>query len=81
MPNMTDTTRRIRIATALKASGICAIIGIGLLLDQKAAVWGQYATDVAVWAIFFAILARVDRAQQARLVACVIYATLGEMFL
>ena len=73
--------RRNLLTTVLPTAGICAIIATGLLLDQKAVPWGQLATDLAVWAIFFAILARAPHDGRARLVACVIYATLGEMFL
>jgi hypothetical protein len=78
---MLALTRRNPAAPAFKAAGICGIIAAGLLLDQKFPFWGQIVTNVAVWLIFIAVLARVSRLQQASLVACVVYASLGEIFL
>ncbi len=78
---MATTMRRNAFAPAVRAAGICAIIAAGLLVDQKIPAGGQVTTDVAVWLIFIAMLARVSRAQQVTLVACVVYATLGEVFL
>ncbi len=66
---------------AIRAAGIVCIIAAGLLLDQKLPVWGQTFTNIAVWLIFIAILLRASRLQQISLVACVLYAAIGEIFL
>jgi hypothetical protein len=68
-------------ATALRATVIVCIIAFGLLLDQHVEVWGQLATNIAVWLIFIAILRRAPATERLSLVACVIYATIGEIFL
>jgi len=67
--------------TALRAAAIVCIIAFGLLLDQHIEFWGQLVTDIAVWLIFIAILRRAPATERFSLIACVIYATLGEMFL
>ncbi len=60
---------------------IACIIAFGLLLDQHLERWGQLITNIAVWLIFAAIVMRAPRLQQIGLIACVVYATLGEIFL
>lgn len=64
----------------IRAFVICAVITLGLAVDQHVA-WGQVLVSVAVWALFAYWLYRAPREQQVTLVACVIYATLGECFL
>ncbi len=66
---------------AFGAAGIIGVIAAGLLLDQKLAFWGQIITNAAVWLIFIGILRRASLEEQISLVACVCYATLGEIFL
>lgn len=74
-------TRRVAHALALKAAAIVCIIACGLLLDQHFEFWGQLITNVAVWLIFIAIVWRAPRLEQVSLIACVLYATIGEIFL
>jgi hypothetical protein len=73
--------RRSAGAPAIRVAGIIFIIAAGLLLDQKLPFRGQIFTNIAVWLSFVAILLRASRLQQISLVACVLYATIGEIFL
>ena len=73
--------RRNLNVPAFRAAGIICIIAAGLLLDQKFAFGGQIITNIAVWLIFIGVLWYAPRAEQISLVACVFYATLGEIFL
>ncbi len=57
------------------------IIAVGLLLDQKLPFWGQTLTNIVVWLFFTAILLRGSRVQRVSLIACVLYAAGGEIFL
>ncbi len=74
-------TRSVAYAPALKAAAIVCIIALGLLLDQHFESWGQLITNVAVWIIFVYIVWRAPRLEQVSLIACVLYATIGEIFL
>jgi hypothetical protein len=60
---------------------IVATITIGLIADQKAGPYGQLCVSVAAWLLFGALWLRSSREQRAGLVACLVYATAGEMFL
>ena len=64
-----------------RIGAVTTIIACGLLLDQHCEAWGQAITNVAVWLIFAAIVARAQRLEQISLIACVCYATAGEVFL
>lgn len=68
-------------APVYKSAAIVCIIAFGLLLDQHLATWGQLITNVVVWLIFVAVLLRTPRLEQIGLIACVVYATIGEIFL
>ena len=73
--------RRNLNVPAFRAAGVICLIAAGLLLDQKFVFGGQIITNIAVWLIFIGILRRASREVQISLVACVCYATLGEIFL
>lgn len=60
---------------------ILATIAVGLLIDVKVGLLGQMALSAVVWAILFFLLAIQDRRTRAPLIACLLIATLGEMFL
>lgn len=64
-----------------RASAIVAVIAAGLLLDQHVEFWGQTATSFGVWALFLHWLRDAEPRHQLALAACVVYATLGEIFL
>ena len=64
-----------------RAALIAGAIVVGLALDQAIEFWGQILTNVAVWALFLNWLSRADAEEQVTLTACVVYATLGEIFL
>lgn len=72
---------RARRADAAKACVIVTVISGGLLLDQALAVWGQALTNVGVWALFLYWLRGTSPQERVGLTACVLYATLGEVFL
>jgi hypothetical protein len=66
---------------APRAAVIVTVIGGGLALDQLVAFWGQTLTNAAVWALFLWWLREADPREQLCLAVCVVYATLGEIFL
>ena len=72
---------RVSAHPAVKAAAVVIAIGGGLVLDQKLEFWGQALTDIVVWAVFLHYLLRAPLAEQESLVACVLYATFGEIFL
>ena len=59
---------------------IVATIVLGLLVDQAWVPHGQLAASVAAWLAFF-VLWRVERARRPMLLACLLFATAGEVFL
>jgi hypothetical protein len=64
-----------------RALVIAAVIAGGLALDQHLESWGQVLTNCAVWALYLHWLQRADAPQRLGLTVCVLYATLGEIFL
>jgi hypothetical protein len=72
-----NATRQASAQAAL----IAGVIAGGLALDQAVEFWGQAATSVAVWVLFLHCLSRAEPEEQIALTACVVYATLGEIFL
>ena len=60
---------------------IAIVIVCGLAIDHVAAVWSQPAVDVAAWAVFLALFARSAFAERIALLACLLLATAGELFL
>ena len=64
----------------VEAAVFAALIVLGLLLDQSV-TWGQIAVDAVIWVVFAERLVRADRDERVVLVACLVWATLGECFL
>ena len=64
-----------------RGAAIIAVICGGLVLDQRLEIWGQTVTNCGVWALFLHWLRGAEPRQQLALTACVVYATLGEIFL
>jgi hypothetical protein len=60
---------------------IVATIGLGLAVDQHAGRYGQALVSLAAWAVFAALWWRSAARERPALVACLVFATLGEMFL
>lgn len=60
---------------------IVATIAGGLLLDQHWAGHGQVAVNVIVWVLFAALWMRSHPDRRPALLACLIFATVGEIFL
>lgn len=62
----------------------CAALGatilFGLAVDQGFA-WGQAVVDVAVWLLYLRWVVRTDRAGRITLLACLVFATIGECVL
>jgi hypothetical protein len=60
---------------------ICAVIMLGLAFDQLVPFWGQNLTSASIWILLLHWIHRAEREEKIMLIACVIYATLGECFL
>ncbi|MCK5875997.1 MAG: hypothetical protein KAG43_00060 [Candidatus Marithrix sp.] len=54
---------------------------VGLLIDQVIDSWGQTAVNILVWSFFLGLLKYSNRTKQIALLLCLIYATIGEVFL
>jgi hypothetical protein len=57
------------------------VITAGLVLDQRLEFWGQTLTNLGVWAVLLYWLRHEAPRDQLTLLACVVYATLGEILL
>jgi hypothetical protein len=64
-----------------RALVITGIIAGGLALDQLVEFWGQTLTNLGIWAGFLYWLRQARPDDQLALCICVLYATLGEIFL
>jgi hypothetical protein len=60
---------------------IVATIAIGLFVDQHAGVHGQLAVNILAWAVLARLWFASAPAQRPALLACLVYATAGEVFL
>lgn len=60
---------------------IVATIAGGLLLDQHWVRHGQWAVNVVAWAVFATLWWRSSDRQRPALLACLLFATAGEVFL
>ena len=60
---------------------IIATIAGGLLLDQHWARYGQVVVSAATWLVFAALWLRCSGSQRPALLACLLFATGGEVFL
>jgi hypothetical protein len=65
---------------AARAVLLAAVIGLGLAVDQAYA-WGQPVVTVVVAGVFVWVLWGADRPGRRLLLACLLFATLGEWFL
>jgi hypothetical protein len=70
-----------RIDSNVLIISIIATIALGLLVDQHGGTWGQLVVDVLVWLLFIALVRRAAAREQLALIACVLFATIGEIFL
>ncbi len=60
---------------------LAAVIVLGLAVDRQLPGWGQGAVNAAVWLVFAAVWHRHPPAERATLLACLVFATAGEVFL
>jgi hypothetical protein len=60
---------------------IVATIAVGLPLDQHWARYGQVLVSAATWLVLAALWSRTDPRTRPALVACLLFATAGEVFL
>jgi hypothetical protein len=60
---------------------IVATIVLGLLVDQHWAAHGQLVVSVITWIVCAVLLARSDAHGRKALIACLLFATAGEVFL
>ena len=66
---------------AFRAVIILGVIAAGLVLDQYLEFWGQVLTNLATWSLFLYWLREARPDEKRALGICVLYATLGEIFL
>jgi hypothetical protein len=64
-----------------RAIAITLIIAGGLAFDQLVDFWGQTLTNLGIWAAFLYWLRTARPDDRLALAVCVMYATLGEIFL
>ncbi len=60
---------------------IVATLAGGLALDVRTDIVGQVALSAGIWVVLFYLLKRIERDMRYGLMACLVIATLGEMFL
>jgi hypothetical protein len=60
---------------------IVATIAIGLVVDRHGGAHGQLAVNILAWAVFARLWLVSVPAQRPALLACLVYATAGEVFL
>ncbi len=60
---------------------IVATIALGLLVDQHWAPYGQAVVDVAAWLVLAALWFRSEAPRRPALLACLLFASAGEVFL
>lgn len=65
---------------ARRTAVLVATIAVGLAVDQHVA-WGQPVVDVAVWLLYLRWVMRADRSGRVTLIACLVFATVGECVL
>lgn len=65
----------------LQAATVAVWFPLGLWLDARLEWWGLWLTTIGTIAILGWVLRSASRIERGRLVACVIWATLGEFFL
>lgn len=58
-----------------------ATIAVGLAVDQLGGPYGQLAVNVAAWLAFLHLWFASDSSQRPALLACLVFATAGEVFL
>lgn len=65
------------------AHGVLIVIAIaaGLAIDVRTDLPGQALLSLAVWLVLFYVLAGVEARERHALLACLVIATLGELFL
>src|SRR5215213_9828729 len=58
-----------------------AVLAMGLALDIHTDLLGQACLSVAVWMALFYVLRQIDPRERRALLACLVIATAGELFL
>ena len=74
MPRWTPADTRI-------AAIVLATLTLGIPLDASGAHWAQPFVSAASWTALLTVAALVEAAERRALAACVVLATLGELFL
>jgi hypothetical protein len=60
---------------------IVASLAVGLALDVRTGFYGQTLISAAIWALLLFLLSRADPRERHALMACLVIATAGEVFL
>lgn len=81
LPNIHDPVDDEARRDRNRALQITGIIAGGLAFDQLVDFWGQTLTNIGIWAALLYWLRGARTGDQVTLAICVLYATLGEIFL
>ena len=71
-------------AAGLRAPHVLVIVGVlalGLALDMRLDLPGQVVLSGAIWVVLFYLLRNVEGGERRALLACLVIATAGELFL
>ena len=64
-----------------RTAALCAAaVAAGIVLDRLAPLWGQIGAGVALWSFALVLLGRAAGAERRMLLACLVWATAGELF-
>jgi hypothetical protein len=60
---------------------VVSVLALGLAIDMRIDLPGQALLSVAVWILLFCLLRNVEIGERRALLACLVIATVGELFL
>lgn len=60
---------------------ICLTIALGLVMDQYGGAWATHSVSLWTWGLFAALLMRSAPPRRGAMLACLLIATAGELFL
>lgn len=63
------------------AACVAATIVLGLTVDAAGFAWSQPAVDLAAWVVLALLLRRSEAPERVALIACLLFATVGEVVL
>jgi hypothetical protein len=83
MISSSEISRRDTMPSPIAVSPllIACFIPFGLTIDQFGGTWGQASVSVMTWLLFALLVARSAPSERLPLIACLLFATLGEVVL